>query len=107
MKTPCETIVWSIVPLIKKEFAKNLVKNSNLTQREVAYKLDTTEAAISRYISGKRGILELTDEDILNEIKKSSVKISKEKGNTPVNEICRICKLIRSKDIFENIYPTC
>jgi predicted transcriptional regulator len=101
MKTPCETIVWSIVPVIKKEFAKNLVIDSDLTQREVASKLETTEAAISRYISGKRGILKLTDKEILNEIKKSSIKISKENGKTAANEICRICKLIRSKNLFE------
>ena len=101
MKTPCETIVWSIVPLIKKEFAKNLVKNTGLSQKEVAMKLDTTEAAISRYISGKRGVLELTDEEILNEIKKSSIKISKENGKTAINEICRICKIIRSKNLIE------
>ena len=107
MKTPCETIVWSIVPLIKEEFAKNLVKYSNLSQKDVALKLDTTEAAISRYLSGKRAVLELTNEEIINEIKKSSLKISKENGNTAVNETCRICKLIRSKDIFDNIPQTC
>lgn len=107
MKTPCETIVWSIVPLIKKEIAKNLVKESGLSQREVAFKLDTTEAAISRYMSGKRGVLELTDNKILNEIKKSSLKISKENGNTAVNEICKICKLIREKNLFEDIPQTC
>ena len=103
MKTPCETIVWSIVPVIKKEFAKKLVNHSGLTQREVALKLETTEAAISRYISGKRGILELTDEEILDEIKKSSVKILKENGKTAVNEICRICKLMRSKNLIDNL----
>ena len=107
MKTPCETIVWSIVPLIKKEFAKNLVKYSNLSQKDVALKLNTTEAAISRYLSGKRAVLELTNEEIINEIKKSSLKISKENGITAVNETCRICKLIRSKDIFDNINNIC
>ena len=107
MKTPCETIVWSIVPVIKREFAKNLVNISGLTQREIALKLDTTEASISRYISGKRGVLELTDDEISNEIKKSSIKISKENGQTAINEICRICKLIRSKNIIDNIPDTC
>jgi predicted transcriptional regulator len=107
MKTPCETIVWSIVPLIKKEFAKNLVDDLGLTQRETAMKLDTTEAAISRYMSGKRGVLELTDKEILDEIKKSSKKISKENGQTAVNETCKICKLIRSKNLFENVDYKC
>ena len=107
MKTPCETIVWSIVPVIKKEFAKNLLNITDLNQREIAIKLDTTEATISRYISGKRGVLELTDKEILNEIKKSSLIIFKENGKTAVNETCRICKLIRSKNLIDNIPNTC
>ena len=107
MKTPCETIVWSIVPLIKKEFAKNLVDNLGLTQRETALKLDTTEAAISRYMSGKRGVLELNDSEISDEIKKSAIIISKQNGQTAVNQICKICKLIRSKNLFENVDYTC
>jgi predicted transcriptional regulator len=51
MKIPCEIIVWNVVPVIKKEFSKNLVENHGLTQKQVADKLGTTEAAISRYIS--------------------------------------------------------
>ena len=107
MKTPCETIVWSIVPVIKKEFAKSLVNNIGLTQRKVAVKLGTTEAAISRYISGKRAVLEITDKEILREIKKSVLKISKENGHTAVDETCRICKLIQSKNIFDNVNIPC
>jgi len=107
MKTPCETIVWNIVPVIKKEIAKSLVSNIGLKQRKVAEKLGTTEAAISRYISGKRAVLEITDKEILIEIKKSALKISKENGNTSVDEICRICKLIQSKNMFDNVNITC
>ena len=39
MKTPCEIIVWDIVPIIRKEFAKNLIENNGLNQKEVAEKL--------------------------------------------------------------------
>ena len=39
MKTPCEIIVWNIVPIIRKEFAKNLIENHGLNQRKVAEKL--------------------------------------------------------------------
>lgn len=107
MKTPCETIVWNIVPVIKKEFAKSLVNNIGLTQRKVALKLGTTEAAISRYILGKRGVLEITDKEILREIKKSAFKISKENGQTAVVETCRICKMIQSKNMIDNINTIC
>jgi len=55
MKTPCEIIVWSMVPVIRKEFAKSLIENHDLAQRAVADKLGITEATVSRYVSGKRG----------------------------------------------------
>jgi predicted transcriptional regulator len=107
MKTPCEIIVWSVVPVIKREFAKMLVNEHGLNQREAAEKLDTTEAAISRYISGQRGALEIGDPEILQEIQQSSKKISMQNGSTTRKEICNICKLIRSKNIVEGIGETC
>lgn len=107
MKTPCEQIVWDVVPVIKKEFAKMLVNEFNCNQRETAKKLDTTEAAISRYISGKRGVLEIVDEEILDEIKKSAEEIVNKTKGSPVDEICRICKLIRKKNLIEGGSGVC
>ena len=102
IKTPCEIIVWNIVPVIKKEFAKKLVSDYGLTQRETAKKLNTTEAAISRYISGKRGVLEITNEDVLNEIGKSTKIILKNNGKTVIDEICKICKIMKLKNLIDN-----
>ena len=103
MKIPCEIIVWNVVPLIKKELAVNLVKRFGFNQRITAEKLGTSEAAISRYISGKRGVFKITDNQIIDEIRKSAEKISKANNSSFVKEICRICRLIRSKDIIEGI----
>jgi predicted transcriptional regulator len=107
MKTPCEIIVLNIVPIIRKEFAKNLIENHSLTQRKVADKLGITESAISRYVSGKRGILEIKDEQILEEIAKSANKIAKENGPTAIEETCRICRLLKSKEFVEGINHAC
>ena len=107
MKTPCEIIVWNIVPVIKSEFAKSLVNEFGLNQRETAIKLGTTEASISRYISGKRGALEITDKEILKEIKNSAGKISKENGHNVIEETCRICRLLKSRDYVEGINFGC
>ena len=63
MKTPCEIIVWQILPVIRKEFAKSLIENHKLTQRKVAEKLGITEAAVSRYLSKKRGDKEVIDKE--------------------------------------------
>jgi len=107
MKTPCEIIVWNIVPIIRKEFAKNLIENHGLNQRKVADKLGITESTVSRYVSGKRGILEITDNEILDEIRKSSNKIANENGSTVIEETCRICRLLKSKEFVEGINYAC
>ena len=107
MKTPCEIIVWNIVPIIRKEFAKNLIENHGLNQRKVADKLGITESAVSRYMSGKRGILEITDDEILEEIKLSANKIAAENGSTVIEETCRICRLLKSKEFVEGINYAC
>ena len=86
------------------EVAKELVTNHKLTQRKVAEKLGVTEAAVSRYISGKRGKEKKFDENIMHEIKKSANTILKEKRKTIViEEICRICNLLKSTKFIENI----
>ena len=107
MKTPCEHIVWHIVPVIKRELAKSLVKDLGYNQRQAAEKLDTTEAAVSRYLSGKRAVLEIVDKEVLEEIKKSAKKIARENGNTAIGETCAICKLMKSKNIIEGIDDVC
>ena len=107
MKTPCEIIVWNLVPMIKRELAKSLVNDFGLNQRLVADKLVTSEAAVSRYISGKRGALEITDKEILNEIKISARRIAKEKKSILIKEICRICQILKSKEIIEGINIEC
>ncbi len=55
MKVPCELIIWDILPAIRREFARILVEDFNLTQRETAKKLGVTESAVSQYMKFKRG----------------------------------------------------
>jgi predicted transcriptional regulator len=107
MKTPCEIIVWNIVPVIKREIAKMLVNEFGMNQKQTAEKLGTSEAAISRYLSGKRGVLEIGDEEIMKKIKKSAEKISQNNSYKVVEEICKICKLIRSKNMIDGVDDSC
>ena len=103
MKVPCEIIVWEILPIIRKEFAKSLIKNHGLTQREAAEKLGLTEAAVSRYIYNKRGKIKKINKEMMKEIQKSTTRLYKGDSLTLVEEICRICNLFKSNGLIDNI----
>jgi predicted transcriptional regulator len=107
MKIPCEIIVWQILPVIRKEFAKNMIENHKLTQKKTAQKLGLTEAAVSRYVSGKRGTSEILDGEILNEISKSVNQIVEGNGTSMIEETCRICGLLKASGMIKGINYAC
>jgi len=103
MKVPCEIILWHILPAIRKEFARGLMKNYGLNQKQVAELLGITPAAVCQSLSNKRGYYKLTEDNILNEIEKS-IDILFHNGSVHiVNETCRVCTIIKSKGIVEKI----
>jgi uncharacterized protein len=98
IKIDCEENVWYILPLIRKEFARSLIKDHGLTQRKAAEKLGITESAVSQYVSKKRGDLKVTDAGIRREIKESTKRIMKGDIQVMKIETCRICHLLRLRD---------
>jgi predicted transcriptional regulator len=58
---PCGEVHWKILPAISRELAVSMGREG-LTQREIAVMLGTTSAAISQYMSGKRGSVSLSPE---------------------------------------------
>ena len=107
LNTPCEIIVWQILPAIRRELVKNLIKNHGLTQKETAEKLGLTEAAVSRYISGKRGATKIFNGDILNEITKSVNLLVEGNGTTVIEQTCRICNILKASEVIEGINYSC
>ncbi|MCX8173775.1 MAG: transcriptional regulator [Thermoplasmata archaeon] len=98
-KVPCEDAVWEILPAIRRELAISLVKERALSQREAAKILGLTEAAVSQYISSKRGgKLDLPPE-VMPEIKRAADIIILNEART-THELCRICTLVQH-------YSTC
>lgn len=88
-KTPCEEIIWNLLPSIRKEVAKIMVKEFNLSQREVAKKLCITESAVSQYLKEKRGKMKID-----GKIKKTMKRFVKRNINKEFN-VCKLCKLAR------------
>jgi len=107
MKTPCETIVWHVLPVIRKELTKNLVTNHGFTQRKTAARLGITDATVSRYLSGKRGNIDISNKRILKEITNSANAIAKGNKKTVIQETCRICSLLKSSGFIEGISHAC
>ena len=107
MKTPCEIIVWQVLPVIRKEFAKNLIKKHDLSQKEAARRLGVTEAAVSRYITGKRGTSDVLDGKILKEVTKSVNRLIEGNGTTVIEETCRVCRLLKANEFIEGINYAC
>lgn len=101
MKVPCELIIWVVLPAIRREFAKILVEDFNLTQKEVAVKLGVTESAVSQYLKLKRGKELKFNRKIFREIKKAMGEISKsEKQSLLIEKICYICALVRNYGVL-------
>lgn len=101
---PQEIDVWYVLPAIRKEFAKELLKQG-LSQREVAELLSLTEATISHYKNENRAKEDLIDEQTKTEIKKSVQKIISNK-NLVFSEIMRIDNLLKSTGVFCKIHKS-
>jgi predicted transcriptional regulator len=94
---PCEYMGCKGVSSIRREIAISMISDFGLKQNEVGELLNTSRAAVCQYISGKRG----HSMQLLNELK-SEIQISAERiinnGNECLtSEICRICKIIKTK----------
>ena len=77
-----------------------MINDFKLNQKKTAEKLSITAAAVSQYISGKRGKVEVKDEEILKEIYISAKTIIEKGDSTVVPETCRLCSLMRKRSIF-------
>ncbi len=73
---PQEIEVWYLLPAIRREITKALIRNG-LTQKEIALKLSITESAVSQYLKEKRAIDIKFDDVTLNLVEKASKRIIK------------------------------
>ena len=93
---PQEIEVWYIIPAIRKELAKILVKKHNQTYQKVGDMLGISKAAISQYLSNKRANKIKFPSQLQKEIEKSANIILKD-GKKSVREIQKILKTVRLK----------
>ena len=109
MKNPCEIISRHILPAFRSLIAKGLIEENGFTHVAAAEKLGTTQAAISYYLSSKRGekYITLLDNNLhvkmkLNEILKGLVTESVSSEEV-TGTLCELCAFLRESDQFSLI----
>ncbi len=95
---PQEIEVWYVLPAIRRELAKAMIKKG-VAQKRIAKILGVTEASISHYVKNKRGGKAELSDKIKRDIKKSA-EIILEDQYMLIDEMQKICMKIRkSKEL--------
>lgn len=104
MKNPCEIIARYILPAFRSLIAKSLIEEHNFTQVAAAEKLGTTQAAISYYLSSKRGekYINLLENNLhvqtqINDIVEGLVTNSLSSEDA-TGSLCDLCNFLRDND---------
>ena len=85
---PCEKAHWTLIPAIRKEFARVFIEEMGLKQKEAAKRLCISEAAISHYSKNKRG-----DTDVLNKKTKNQIRKLAKSGEKDCEKLlCTTCR---------------
>ncbi len=105
MKPPCEMVVWYVIPAIRSELAKDLLK-LGMKQKAISELMDITQPAVSQYLTDKRGSgIEFNDDvkqliqDFANDLNDgTATKLD------IISRTCYICKRIKTEDILCQIH---
>ena len=103
---PQEIEVRYILPAIRRELARTLIKEHEMSQKEAANILGLTESAISQYQHSKRAKEVVFSDNVVNEIKKSADKILSDKKNKQrvMAEMYRISSLTTVRHILCDLH---
>ena len=102
MSTSCESVARHILPLYRSFVAKELIEKYNYTQVQAAKKLGTTQAAISQYMTSKRGQKGTPNYDeIAPLVQKAATKVAKRIATMDISaeefseSLCELCKSLQ------------
>lgn len=98
---PQELEVWYLLPALRRELAKQL-KLMKIPQKGIAMLLGVSEAAVSQYFKEKRAKKIVFNNEILNKIKLSAMRIAK-KSNI-IKEMQFLCKEFKKNKLLCKIH---
>lgn len=93
---PQEIEVWYIIPAVRKELSRLLVKKHEMTFEKAGAILGISKAAVSQYLSNKRANKVKLPDSIKKELEKSAEIIVKD-NKRAIKEIEKILKIMRDK----------
>jgi uncharacterized protein len=96
MKSPCEEVVWDVLPSIRAAIAEELVRRG-LSQKEVSKLLGITPPAVSQYVSKKRGYNIVFEDDVRVEINRLADDLMTGPVEDLVSRICVVCRKLRNE----------
>jgi predicted transcriptional regulator len=110
MKPPCEIVVKYLLPTLRALIAKEISERYGLKQEDSARKLGITQSAVSYYLSGSRGAIDIREHGATvlreNPRVKSAVKeiasaIAEDRFTTiqVIQALCETCAALRSTDL--------
>lgn len=99
---PQEVDVWYILPAIRKKIALCLLDN-NMSQKDVASLMKTSEATISHYKKEKRVKEDVLGSSIDVDIKNAVTRIIS-KNDLLFSEILKLSNIVKENGLFCKIY---
>jgi uncharacterized protein len=104
VKLPCQEVVWDLLPAIRAALAAALVRKGH-SQLQAARLLETAPAAISQYLSGKRGYRIEFDDEIRAEIDRAADGLASGDDADVPARLCAICRSIRERAAGADAQP--
>ena len=97
MESPCQKIVWDVLPAIRAAIAVELVK-CGVSQVEAARMLEIAPSAVSQYLSGKRGYRIEFENDVRKSIELLAQELKDGKKINLIKRTCDICHQLREDE---------
>lgn len=91
----CDALVRKMLPGMRAEMVTRLVNDRGLSQSEAARRLGVTRAAISQYVSRKRGSSEVQFSSEINSVI-DRWAIAVDTGESDIN-LCDVCRCAKKK----------
>lgn len=104
MKPPCEIVVWYVIPAIRSELAKELLK-LGMKQKDVSELMDITQPAVSQYITDKRGSGIKLQEPVREMVKQFALELSTGESTKAdlIPRTCAICRNVNAADVLDQL----